>query len=166
MAMARELYLLRDEIARQRDWPTFKVFSDQTLVELAKVAPRRLHDLHGIKGLGSWLAQRDGPAILDAVARGRRAAPPQPPHRPHPIPPPEVQSRYDALREWRKHRAAQRGVESDVIVPRETLWALARRAPTRVEDLDNIPGLGPWRRAEYGAELIDVLARANGSGGM
>jgi ribonuclease D len=70
--------------------------------------------------------------------------------------------RYDALHEWRKQRAAERGVESDVIIPRETLWALAHRVPTRVEDLEQIPGLGPWRRAEYGAELIDVLERING----
>lgn len=156
MALVRELYLLRDELARRWDWPAFKVFSDKTLVDLARLAPRRLEDLYAVRGLNSRLVQRDGPLILEAVARGRQAPPPRPPRRPRP-PDPAVQERYDALLSWRKERAAQRGVESDVIVPRETLWELARRPPASVEDLDGVPGLGPWRRAEYGAELIAVL---------
>ena len=49
-----------------------------------------------------------------------------------------------------------------VIVPRGVLWALARHVPEDITELDRIPGLGPWRRAEYGAELLDVLARVNG----
>lgn len=70
-------------------------------------------------------------------------------------------ARYDALRAWRKERAEERGVESDVIMPRDTLWVLARQVPQRVEDLDDIPGLGPWRRAEYGVELIELLKRVS-----
>ncbi len=66
-------------------------------------------------------------------------------------------ARYDALHEWRKARAMQRGVESDVIIPKETLWALARLAPSSVNELDSIPGLGPWKRVKYGSELLSIL---------
>jgi ribonuclease D len=163
MAVLRELYLLRDEIAQHWDWPVFKVCSDQTLVQLAALAPRRTEDLHGIRGLSGRVIQRSGTEIIDAVARGRRAAPPHPPQRPEPIPDPSILARYDALHEWRKQRAAERGVESDVIVPRGVLWALARHVPEDISELDGIPGLGPWRRAAYGAEMLDVLARVNGS---
>jgi ribonuclease D len=163
MAILRELYLLRDQIARRWDWPPFKVFNDQTLIQLAVLAPRRLEDLNGVRGLSERVIQRDGAEVVEAVARGRRAAPPHPPRRQDSIPGPDVLARYEALHEWRKQRAAERGVESDVIVPRGVLWALARRVPERIADLDGISGLGPWRRAEYGAELLDVLARANGA---
>jgi ribonuclease D len=44
LAILRELYLLRDEIARRRDWPHFKVFGDETMVQLAVMAPRRVED--------------------------------------------------------------------------------------------------------------------------
>ncbi|MBN1564361.1 MAG: ribonuclease D [Anaerolineae bacterium] len=162
MGIVRELYLLRDEIAKQRDWPPFKIFGDKALVRIAELAPRRVEDLYDVKGLNSRLVQREGNHILEAVARGRRAEPPQPPRRSHNIPAQDIQQRYDALHEWRKERAAERGVESDVIVSRDTLWALARRHPTSETELETIPGLGPWRRAEYGAELIAVLAKANG----
>ncbi|NDJ79126.1 MAG: ribonuclease D [Chloroflexi bacterium] len=160
MAIVRELYLARDTIARQRDWPAFKIFSDKVLVELARIAPRRLEDMDGIKGLSASNIRRYGATILEAIARGQEAKPPHPPRHSR-IPDPEVQLRYEALHDWRKKRAVKRGVESDVIVPRGTLWALARRVPSCVEELEDIPGLGPWRRAEYGAELIDVLERTN-----
>jgi ribonuclease D len=161
MGIVRELYLLRDEIARRRDWPSFKIFGDKALVRIAQLAPRRIDDLYDVKGLNSRLVQRDGGRILDAVARGRRSEPPEPPRRSSHIPSAEIQQRYEALHDWRKTRAAERGVESDVIVSRDTLWALARRDPSSEEELAAIPGLGPWRRAEYGAELIEVLAKAN-----
>ncbi|MBN1201035.1 MAG: ribonuclease D [Anaerolineae bacterium] len=158
MALVRELYLLRDQIARRRDRPPFKVFNDRTLVDLALLSPRRLEDLYSVKSMSSRQVRRYGDEILEAVARGHKAEPPAPPARSHP-PNPDVTLRYEALHEWRKQRAVARGVESDVIVTRGTLWALARRCPQRVEELDDIPGLGPWRRAEYGEELIDILVR-------
>jgi ribonuclease D len=162
MAVVRELYLLRDEIARERDWPPFKVFGDETLVAVAVLSPRRAQDLSAVRGLNDRFVQHEGERIVQAVARGLKARPPHPPRRPR-EPDPDVLLRYDALRAWRKQRAAERGVESDVIIPRDTMWALARRVPARAEDLEEIPGLGPWRRAEYGTELIAVLKRTNGN---
>jgi ribonuclease D len=67
-------------------------------------------------------------------------------------------ARYDVLHDWRKARAMERGVESDVIIPKEALWALARNAPGSALDLDNIPGLGPWKKEKYGSELLRLLA--------
>ncbi len=158
MGIVRELYLLRDAIARRRNKPVFKIFSDQTLLHLAKIAPRRHQDLYTVKGLSSRLARSEGDAILEAVARGKRSTPPTRPKRTRHVDP-QVLERYDALQHWRKRRAAERGVESDIILGRETMWALAHAAPTRLEDLADIPGLGPWRRAEYGEELVALLAR-------
>ena len=161
MAVVRELYLLRDSIAQRRDWPPFKIFGDKTLIELVRLAPRRQDDLYNIKGLNSRLARQEGRRLLEAIERGQDAAPPTPPRR-SPPPDPMVHLRYEALHEWRKQRAEARGVESDIICSRDTLWALARRAPTSAADLDTIPGLGPWRREQYGAEMLDVLSRIDG----
>lgn len=160
ISIARELYLLRDAIARRTDRPLFKVFGDDVLVALAALEPRRLEDLRSVPGLNTRLIQTDGAAILEAIERGRRAKPPRPPARNHTYDP-VVQERYQALHEWRKKRAAERGVESDVIVPRDVLWTLARLAPTRLDELQAIPGLGPWRRAVYGAELLAVLQQVS-----
>jgi ribonuclease D len=156
IAIARELYLARDDIAQRHDWPPFKVFNDQVLARLATLAPRRPEDLEGLKGISPRLLNQESGVLLEAVARGRKAKPPSPPRRRTP-PDPDVQARYDLLHDWRKRRAAERGVESDIIASRETLWALAQRPPVSLADLENVPGLGPWRRATYGAELLDMF---------
>jgi ribonuclease D len=50
-------------------------------------------------------------------------------------------------------------VESDVIVPRDVLWEIARRAPRIPGELEQIAGFGPTRRAKYGEEIIQILKR-------
>lgn len=155
MAILRELYLLRESIAEERDTPPFKVFNDKVLVALTQASPLGLYQLRGIMGMTESQIRRYGRQIVQAVERGRRGALPQPP--PQPGVDPLVVERFTALRAWRKTRAEARGVESDVILSKDALWALAYRDPATLDDLDGIRGLGPWRRAEYGQEILDVL---------
>jgi ribonuclease D len=50
-----------------------------------------------------------------------------------------------------------RGVDSDVILPNATLWELAEDPPADVEALLDVPGIGPWRKENYGPDLIALL---------
>ncbi len=160
MAMLRELYLLRDEIAERRNRPPFKVLSDEALANIVKAVPHRLADLGSIPGVGQGHVERYGQMIIQAVQRGEKARPPLRPDR-GPRMDAATLARYDALHDWRKARAAERGVESDVIIAKETLWALARTPPQSLGDLDKIPGLGPWKRDKYGDELLKLLANVS-----
>ncbi|NWG17773.1 MAG: HRDC domain-containing protein [Chloroflexi bacterium] len=155
MALLRELYLLRESIAEERDTPPFKVFGDSVLVALAVAAPYTPERMKGIPGMTRAQIDRYGQRIVQAVERGRRAPVPQPP--PRPVTDPIVTERYNALRLWRKTRAEARGVESDVILSKDTLWSLAQRGPAHPDDLRGINGLGPWRIATYGQEILDIL---------
>ena len=163
LSLVRELYLLRERLAEARDVPPFKIFDDRALLALAQVAPHHLSDLPGLPGMSALQIRRYGHDILRAIQRGEASRPPTP-HR-SPRPDPHTLVRYEALRNWRRQRALERGVESDVIVPRDTLWELARRAPTSLEELNAIPGLGPWKVQAYGVEILHVIAGANGGGG-
>ncbi len=157
-AILRELYLWRNVIAERRDVPPFKVLGDRTLVELAQRMPRTLDELGRISGMGTHNVRRYGHDLLRLIAQGSSAEPPRPPQ-PEPAADPRVVDLYSALREWRRDRAAQRAVESDVILAREVLWTLAQTMPTTSEALAETPGLGPWRLAQYGDELLAVIAR-------
>jgi ribonuclease D len=158
MKILRELYLLREEAAMERDLPAFKIMSNRTLLELARLEPRHLDDLIGVEGMTTSQIRRYGNAILDAVERGekapRRPAPPRPR-----APSPLVMDRYMALHAWRKDRGLQRGVDSDVILSKQALWDIAQISPATLQDLEAITSLGPWRRKTYGQELLDVLER-------
>ncbi len=159
MGLVRELYLFRDKVAQQRDCPPFKVFGDGTIVDLALKAPRTLAGLRRVRGMSAGQVQRYGEEVLQALRRGEQGAPPRPPKRDD-IPAPEVLARYDALHAWRRDRASARGVESDVIVSRDALWALARKAPQTWEELSAIESLGPWKRQTYGEEILQVIRSA------
>lgn len=162
MAILREVYLLRDHLAEGRDLPPFKVFPDKTLVQIALAEPRKLGDLNEIDGMTPAQIRRYGKDILKAVERSDKERLPQPPPR-QPAAEPDIVECYTMLREWRKLRAQERGVESDVIVSREALWTLAHRHPTTLEAMANIHGLGPWRLAAYGEDLLAVLKKCNGN---
>jgi len=164
IAALRELYLFREETARQRDCPPFKIMSDKTLLELAQSDARRPQDLYGISGMSGGQVRRYGAAVVAAIRRGHKKEPPRRPPAP-PRPADVVVARFEALHDWRKTRAQQRGVESDVIVSRDALWALARLAPRSAADLAQIPELGPWKSQVYGEEILQVIARVGRGNG-
>ncbi len=157
MAILRELYLWRDQTAQAQDVPPFKIMGDTALTGIVGQRPRTPHDLGDVRELSTHQLRRYTTPLLAAVDRGMVGPLPARPERPRPLAP-IIQARYDALHTWRKEQAAARGVESDVIMSKESMWAMARNPPFALADLDDVPGLGPWRRAEYGAAVIDVLA--------
>ena len=156
VAVLRELYILRDALAQARNQPPPRLMSNNTLLEIAKEQPRRPSQLGGIRGMPRWLLRHNGDEIIEAIAHGRASLPPPPPPR-QALEPQPVAERYKALHKWRKNTASARGIESDVILSRDALWAIARRKPASIADLSDIVGLGPWRQKEYGADLVAVV---------
>jgi ribonuclease D len=154
-AALRELYAWRDQTARQLDRPPFKVIGDEALLSLARELPQDADDLGPVPGLPPRLAARHGDAILAALERARSAEPPRPPSS-EPTDP-AVLARYDKLRQWRKAAAAGRGVESDIILPREILWEVARKAPRSMEALKPLMPCLPWRLRMYGPAMLACL---------
>jgi ribonuclease D len=158
MTILRELFRLREDIARNEKTPTFKVIENKTLIRLSRNTPKTINELKQIKGLSSRRAARSGKAIIRAIKRGEVAEHLSPPPR-NRLPDPIINERYAALHSWRKERAIKRGVESDIIISKHILWDVAYKAPTTLEELQSIKGLGPWRFATYGEEILDVLSK-------
>jgi ribonuclease D len=154
-AVLREVFAYRDAEASRTNQPPFKVIGEPILLDIARKTPRTLDDLGAIPGMTPGQVHRHGRALLKAVDHGLSATPPSAPV--FEQVPDEVQARYDRLQGWRKRRAQARGVESDVIVPRTTLWDLARRHPRSVDELVDIADFGPVRREMYGAEILAIL---------
>jgi ribonuclease D len=159
-AVLRELYVYRDEQARARNLPPFKVLSNAALVRLSERRPTTIQSLRRVKGVSRVVVNRYGQGLLDAIRRGRNAPPPEPPERPS-RPQDVILERYEALRRWRKRRAEKRGVEPDVVISNDVLFALAKRTPTDLDALAALDLLGPWKLKAYGAEVVTVLRRTN-----
>ena len=156
MAALRELYILRDELAQARDEPPGRMMSNKALLQIAKSMPRKQRDLEAMRGLPRWMVRRHGHEVIEAVRHGAESQLPLKPPRP-PREPNAVAERYNKLYKWRMKTAQKRGVESDVILSKDTLWQIARRNPHGMDDLGGIIGLGPWRRGAYGKQLLHTL---------
>lgn len=156
-AILKAINVFRDQEAQRRDQPLFKVFSDRTMLELAQQAPKRLDDLRQIYGMSTGQIQRYGWQILRVIQEGQDAPVPSQPQRPA-RPPDDVLNRYEKLHTWRKQCAQKRGVESDVILSRETLWAIARHNPRSASELAQLDEMSQWRCQTYGDDIIKLLS--------
>jgi ribonuclease D len=156
----RELFHFRDAQARKEDRPPFKILSDATLLRLAEARLESLRDLRKVNGVSPYVIQRYGQPILNAVERGThspQAAVPHPRAR-HEAPLDNAaRMRLARLKEWRKQRAAERGVAPDVIVSNDVLFATARRNPRTLDALMAASQIGPWKAKEYGEEMLLAL---------
>jgi ribonuclease D len=154
-AVLRSLFDWREAQAEKIDRPPFHVLSEDSLVQIAKLAPENPIDLAEKGGLNPRSLERWGPGILQAVQSGRNRKPPSPPRRRGMDD--RAQARLERLRQWRKTIARARGVESDVILSRDTMFRVAQSGADTLEALAAIPGMGAWRLETYGPRLIDLL---------
>jgi ribonuclease D len=154
-AILRELNLMRDQLAHDQNRPAFKILSDSILLIIAKQAPRSEQQLQSQVGLTARQVDRFARSILAAVGRGLNAPLPRKPRGNHRND--AVVGRYEALREWRKGIARQRRVESDIILPRDLMETLARKAPQDKNSLKSLMQPLDWRFRTYGKQILSIL---------
>jgi ribonuclease D len=154
-AVAREVAAWRERTASEEDRPVGSVLADPTLVELAKRQPSNLSALEHIRGLHPSGIRRRGPAILDAIARGREAPP---------IPRERGRERFDpadapliALTEaLLRTRAAEAGLAYELIASRAELELIVG-AVRRGEPEPEVRTLEGWRAELVGDDLRALL---------
>ena len=157
-AVLKELNTYRDRIARERDLPLFKVLGNKTLLALAEECPTTREQLKRSGIPHKNQALRLGEGLYQAIRTGVNAQPIRPPRRPRPDD--AYLARERALKDWRKAKAREAGLNSAVILPRYLLDELARENPRTREELAEIMEEEvPLRYAHYGGEILKVLSR-------
>jgi ribonuclease D len=152
-AILKELIEARESYARQHNLPTFKVLSNQHLVEVTLHAPITLVDMAENCDVPLTLIERHGSRLVEAVQRGLSARPVRRPQRQRPDP--SYMERLETLRTWRKITALALKVESDVVLPRDIMECIASKNPTSPEALQEVMAEIPWRYATYGASILE-----------
>ena len=157
VAVLKELCIYRDEVARKCNRPLFKVISDHTLHAIASASPTTIEELKTLPGMTQHQIDRHGKTILQAVQRGLQAEPVHPPRNTRPDD--RYLARLEALKQWRKLKAHQLEVESDIILPRDLLHVLAAKNPKNESALADCLSDVPWRCERYGEEILKVLIK-------
>ena len=155
-AVLRALAIYRNKEAFLRNRPLFKIFHDKTLIELAQTTPNSVSALRDVYGMSAGQTRRYGRQLLNTIAEGLRA--PHPPFPKRPMrQPDDVMNRFDKLHTWRKNSASQRGVESDVIISKDALWAIALKNPQTEAEIAQLEEVGDWRCKTYAKDILAVL---------
>jgi ribonuclease D len=162
LALLRELVPWRDSVAREVDRATFRVMGNEVLLEIARTAPKSAKELSTLKGMPRGILDRGASAILAAVQRGVEIAEehlPKFPRAPKWDREEDFDDRVSKLKSVRDAAATRLNLDPGVLCSRERLEAIVRKRPTRVSDLEDVPGLRKWQIAEMGEDFVAALGR-------
>jgi hypothetical protein len=63
----------------------------------------------------------------------------------------------DALSEWRKRTGKSMRVDSDIVLPKAFMHAIAEANPHTLEELAELMPQSPWRMGQFGKEILQEL---------
>ena len=165
----KALYAWRNNLARTLDRAAFRVASDQTLLDLARLRPKAPADLENLRGVGEWLRTNHGQTLLEAVCAGEAdPAPLRAPRKPAPEGPrldPRQRDRLGRLKRWREDEARKRGLGLQAILPTAVMHELVLKGPRTVEELAAVPRVGRSRAQRYGEALLRIVGAKPAKGG-
>lgn len=171
LAEVRELWQVRDQIARRRDIAPGRVLPDSAIVEAALADPKTVDELVALPVFGGPKQRRSARIWLEAVEAGRTN--PDPPQRSEPQngPPPAVRwskRKPEAAARLEAARAGLAALSEQVNVPAENLvspdlvrrlcwdWAATDEPARAVEEFLRAGGARRWQREL----VVPVLAAA------
>ena len=162
LGIVRELWLWRDQRARNRNLPARRVLRDDLIVELAKRGSTDATKIAHIRGLHHAGLQRFLPEIADCVARGQAASVPRAPwmvHAKRPRPPALLQQFLTAAMAFlcRNHGIAPAIVgSSDDVGKLASYWLGGEALDAADPEYPNL--LRGWRAEFVGHPLYDIFS--------
>jgi ribonuclease D len=163
LAVLRELFQWREEMARRSDKAAFRILNNEPMLLMAKSPPRDLVALKSVRGVGQEQADRRGKEILAAVQRGlslpERDLPriERPPKR---VPDAAYETRLERLKAVRNGLAIHYDLAPGVLCPNGILEAVARINPTTLDEMSQIRELRRWQLREIGGGLLAALQQS------
>jgi ribonuclease D len=159
-AVFRELYVWRARTSEMLDRAAFRVMGNEALLALAQQPPADQAALAGVKGVGREMADRRGAEILAAIRRGLGLPDADLPRMPRGLrqrPDPAFDARLDRLKALRAGLAAREDLAPGVLCPNWLLEAIARAAPTSLEELSRVEGIRRWQVGAIGSDLLKAV---------
>ena len=148
----------REKEAEKLNRPLYKVIMDDTLITLSKNQAQQKVDLSAA-GLSEKQIHLWGDAVLAVIRQGVSAPL---------VERKQVEAKNDAflrrlekLKLWRKSAGQEMGVESDVVLPKPYLSALAENPPKDADELAAMMKDTPSRVEKYGPQILKVLGGRN-----
>lgn len=162
----REALAWRDELARSRDRATFRVIAEGPLIEAVAAGPRTVEELVSIKGFPARLAQEEGRALIERLARV--ASLPEEELRPYPRSQrrgaarltPQMEALAEKLKNARNRKADEFGLPRGTLLSNAVVLEVARTAPRSLEALAAVEGMRRWKADIVGEDFLKLIRGA------
>ncbi|HNX77960.1 MAG TPA: HRDC domain-containing protein [Candidatus Rifleibacterium sp.] len=162
MAVLREIWTLREEIARKIDRAPFMLLSNQALLDIARQVPRTISGLNVIKAVGRDFLNRYGQELQAAIRAGIEA---ELTGLEKPFQPREKQELLNSwegeiaksLREVRDSLATAMQIPPSVLAPSCAIYELARIRPETLGELQQSEILHAWQARVLAEEFLPIL---------
>lgn len=163
LAVLEGLLAFRVAVAREKDKPLFKVFSNSSMMALAVRQPSSLEQLRKLKVFSARQITVYGARFIDIIRQALALPKKNLPHYPRIRKPkldPGTSSRVNVLKLWRNLCAEKLNLEPSLLFSKAHLTAIAMENPEDEAALEAVDGLKNWQRAEFGTAVINVLTQA------
>ncbi len=158
----RALFTARDQLARERNTPTFKVISGAILIEMAEACPKDEEAMRTLFPKQNRAITKYLPIWLEAIALGlsskvslaekeKRVGPPMTA---------DLEKILKSLKHWRNALAEAEGLEPAMILTANVLTEVVRQNARSIDDLKAIPLIRAWQILRYGEGLLQEIAKA------
>ncbi|MFQ5543883.1 MAG: ribonuclease D [Nitrospiria bacterium] len=157
----RELNVVRNQIAKKRNMPSFKVISIASLLTMSENPPQDQAALEKLFPKKNSSVIRNRTLWLDAIKEGLSTDVPLPEKTRNGLPPlTSSQERLlKQLKNWRNNQAKEEGVEPAMVITSNTLKEIARVAPKTMEALESVPFIRTWQTKRYGECLLKNISK-------
>jgi ribonuclease D len=160
LARLKELVEWRDTIASALDRASFRVAGNETLLDLARLAPTTREALFAVKGFPRGMTEARAQEALHGILRGNAVTEADLPRFPKAArwdKDPEFDDRVAKLKSVRDVVAADLDLDPGVLCSRDRMEAVARKKPRHVEEFDTIPELRRWQVEVLGGVFVKAI---------
>ncbi len=160
LAVVEALLQYRMKIAKRKDKPLFKIFSNQALMQLAAATPKTLKHLEKIRAISLKQIKMFGEDLVDTINAALNIPESQLPVYPHkkaPVLKPAVPRRLKSLKAWRDAKAKALEFDPTILLNKAQLSVLAMENPSDIESLKKIKEMKKWQINEFGEDILSVL---------
>jgi len=160
LAVLEKILCFRDQVARRKNRPHFKVLGNNPIIEIALIKPVTKTDLIRVKGLSPKLIDHMGKSLIEKVREGLCL-----PDEALPVYPKKIgqklrskeAARIKALKSWRERQCGKWRVDPALVCTNAQILAIAIANPEKPEDIECIENIRKWQVKLFGSEICNIL---------
>ncbi len=158
LGILREIALLRDTLARERDVPLKYVIPDDVMAGIVALRPAKRDDLAQLRRLDAGARKAYGDRIVEAVAAGLAREEAELPRKPTRPPGAEREAIVSCLSVLVNAIASENRLPSALLTTRAALERVARELPPTVEEIGRVLDASGWRASLVAGPLHELLS--------